>query len=294
MYVVKPASHDSSDPEEDSLPKVGFDSLVYDPALSSSSEYTVVTPSDGRAGSVIGYSEGQGATYIVDVYDIGDPSVIQFPVSEDYGMVAYWNMENPARDGIALHGGAATAPGFDNNAIQFASASQYGVIENDGGILDGAKALVVEAWVNVKSASLAGGALAYLVHKPRPSGPAPVFALALANNFCSKSGTRLIFGVPPADNDSLTCATTAIANKTVELDSWIYVTAVWDGKYVALYQDGSLVSRRAVSNYSIDASANQITFGGGDANVKMDNVRLGVLPITADDVLYRYYIGGVL
>ena len=121
-----------------------------------------------------------------------------------------------------------------------------------------------------------------------------VFALALANNFCNKSGTRLVFGVPSPTETSLGCSTTAISNKTIEFNTWIYVTAIWDGKYVSLYQDGNIVSRRPVSQYDIESGAYRVTFGGGNANVKLDNVRFGVLPITADDVLYRYFIGGAL
>ena len=262
---------------------------VFDSPSSSSGEATLI---DGKGG--YGDYGGNGYLVPIDVYEDDDPTVIQFPVTEDYGVVANWDMENLARDGIALYGGAASAPGFDNNAIQFADASQYGVIENDGGILDGAKALVVEAWINVKTASVAAGAPAYLVHKPRPTGAATVFALALANNFCNKSGTRLVFGVPSPTETSISCSTTAISNKTIELNTWIYVTAIWDGKYVSLYQDGNIVSRRQVSQYDIESGAYRVTFGGGHANVKLDNVRFGVLPITADDVLYRYFIGGAL
>lgn len=289
-YIVVPASY--SEGESDLMP-VGHDTTtsepVFDSPSSSSGEATLI---DGKGG--YGDYGGNGYLVPIDVYEDDDPTVIQFPVSEDYGVVANWDMENLARDGIALYGGAASAPGFDNNAIQFADASQYGVIENDGGILDGAKALVVEAWINVKTASVAAGAPAYLVHKPRPTGAATVFALALANNFCNKSGTRLVFGVPSPTETSLGCSTTAISNKTIELDTWIYVTAIWDGKYVSLYQDGNIVSRRQVSQYDIESGAYRVTFGGGNANVKLDNVRFGVLPITADDVLYRYFIGGAL
>ena len=293
-YIV-PKSSDGEDPDTDSQPKAGADSLVNEPVLGySSSESTAIfMPDTDKAGYIAHYGADEGAT-VVDVFELYDPSVIQLPVSEHYGMVNLWTMEYLARDRFTLYGGAASAPGFDNNAIQFADANQYAVIENDGGVLDGAKALVVEAWINVTSASITSGSLANLVSKPRATGTGLVFALALANNFCSKPGTRLAFGVPEPSETALTCATTAISNKSVELNTWIYVTAVWDGKYISLYQDGNIVSRRAVSSYDIDASATRVTFGGGDANVKLDNVRFGVLPITADDVLYRYYIGGAL
>ena len=293
-YIV-PKSSDGEDPDTDSQPKAGADSLVNEPVLgySSSESTTIFMPDTDKAGYIAHYGADEGAT-VVDVFELYDPSVIQLPVSEHYGMVNLWTMEYLARDRFTLYGGAASAPGFDNNAIQFADANQYAVIENDGGGLDGAKALVVEAWINVTSASITSGSLANLVSKPRATGTGPVFALVLSNNFCSKPGTRLAFGVPEPSETELTCATTAISNKSVELNTWIYVTAVWDGKYVSLYQDGNIVSRRAVSSYDIDASATRVTFGGGDANVKLDNVRFGVLPITADDVLYRYYIGGAL
>ena len=57
---------------------------------------------------------------------------------------------------------------------------------------------------------------------------------------------------------------------------------------------GILDNYLTVSQYDIESGAYRVTFGGGNANVKLDNVRFGVLPITADDVLYRYFIGGAL
>ena len=295
-YLGPKSSDGGTGTDSDTWPMAGSDSLVNEPVLGYSSASTTIiqsNSSDGKAGYIGYYGVDQGAT-VVDAFELYDPTVIQLPVSEHYGMVNLWTMDYLALERITLYGGAASAPGFDNNAIQFADASQYAVIENDGGVLGGAKALVVEAWINVTSASITSGSLANLVSKPRATGTGPVFALALANNFCSKPGTRLVFGVPAPSETALTCATTAISNKSVELNTWIYVTAVWDGKYVSLYQDGDIVSRRAVSSYDIDASATRVTFGGGDANVKLDNVRFGVEPITAEDVFYRYYIGGAL
>lgn len=233
-----------------------------------------------------------------------------FPLSVEYGVRSWWSMDylTPAKnktsvisdvrggtENMLVYGSAKLDSGVNNSALVLDGAKKYGVVENDRGILDSATALVLEAWIQVDSVltdekSFRKNIIGKLGFGS--SGEQDVFSLALVKGDCGAKKTSFAFFIANGDGDSLSCDNAVVAEKSLDVGSWVYVTAVWDGESVSLYQDGKLSGSQAVSVKQINVSSEPIFFGKEAINLKLDDVRLGVKAISAADVLFRYYLKG--
>ncbi len=237
------------------------------------------------------------------------PEVLQFPLSTEYGLRSWWSMDYLSvsgksgtmsdvrgwTEGMVVYGDASLVDGVDNKAVALNGAKQYGVVENDRGLLDSANAFTLEAWVRVDSIlSDEDSYRKNIVGKVGfgSEGDKDVFSLALVDGECGAKSARFAFFIADGAGDSLSCSNAVVADESVEYGMWVYVTAVWDGESLSLYQDGKLSAEKTVSVNQIDVSSEPIFFGKEAINLKLDDVRFGVKAITGADVLYRYYLKG--
>ncbi len=244
---------------------------------------------------------------MVDDVDERDATKLQFPLSPEYGLRSWWPMDylastqkgtkkvNDARggtDGILLYGVDSLEEGPAEKALALYGSDQFGVIEGERSILDSAKALTLEAWVQIEKPESKDyrrnliGKLGF-----GSSEDNDVFSLALVQGECDREQVSLGFFIADGSSNSLECEDAVFADYK-NFDEWVYVTAIWDGKTSALFMNGVKVAEKAVSVTQIGTSPEPIFFGKEEVNLKLDDVRLSTTAIGESDVLYRYYLKG--
>lgn len=242
----------------------------------------------------------------IELAGIDSLSDIQFPLSPEYSLLCRWPMDyltkdpsgwvtNDARgraDAILFRNDSIRlTEGVSLNAIALNGADQYGIVESDGNALDSATGMTFEAWVNIakwpKDKSYRKnivGKLAFGGNKDQN-----VFSLSLVKGECGAEKTSLAFFIAGGrEGDSLSCDNVVMSDE-IDTGRWLAVTAVWNGKNLAMYIDGQRVETVESSVKLINPSAEPIIFGKEDLNLKLDDVRLSNKAIGDIDVLYRYY-----
>lgn len=244
---------------------------------------------------------------IVNTVDAVGAANLQFPLSPEYGLRSWWPMDyltkagkdtkkvSDARggtDGILLYGVDSLEEGATEKALALYGSDQFGVIEGDRGLLDSAKALTLEAWMQVEKPDSKNYRM-NLIGKLGfgSSEDKDVFSLALVQGECDRKNVSLGFFIADGSSNSLECEDAAFVDYKL-FDEWVYVTVVWDGKTSALYINGLKVAEKAVSVTQIGVSSEPIFFGKESLNLKLDDVRLSTTAIGESDVLYRYYLKG--
>ena len=244
---------------------------------------------------------------IVNTVDAVGAANLQFPLSPEYGLRSWWPMDyltkagkdtkkvSDARggtDGILLYGVDSLEEGATEKALALYGSDQFGVIEGDRGLLDSAKALTLEAWMQVEKPDSKNYRM-NLIGKLGfgSSEDKDVFSLALVQGECDRKNVSLGFFIADGSSNSLECEDAAFVDYKL-FDEWVYVTVVWDGKTSALYINGLKVAEKAVSVTQIGVSSEPIFFGKESLNLKLDDVRLSTSAIGESDVLYRYYLKG--
>ena len=244
---------------------------------------------------------------IVNTVDAVGAANLQFPLSPEYGLRSWWPMDyltkagkdtkkvSDARggtDGILLYGVDSLEEGATEKALALYGSDQFGVIEGDRGLLDSAKALTLEAWMQVEKPDSKNYRM-NLIGKLGfgSSEDKDVFSLALVQGECDRKNVSLGFFIADGSSNSLECEDAAFVDYKL-FDEWVYVTVVWDGKTSALYINGLKVAEKAVSVTQIGSSSEPIFFGKESLNLKLDDVRLSTSAIGESDVLYRYYLKG--
>ena len=244
---------------------------------------------------------------IVNTVDAVGAANLQFPLSPEYGLRSWWPMDyltkagkdtkkvSDARggtDGILLYGVDSLEEGATEKALALYGSDQFGVIEGDRALLDSAKALTLEAWIQVEKPTSKNYRM-NLIGKLGfgSSEDKDVFSLALVQGECDRKNVSLGFFIADGSSNSLECEDAAFVDYKL-FDEWVYVTVVWDGKTSALYINGLKVAEKAVSVTQIGSSSEPIFFGKESLNLKLDDVRLSTSAIGESDVLYRYYLKG--
>ncbi len=244
---------------------------------------------------------------IVNTVDAVGAANLQFPLSPEYGLRSWWPMDyltkagkdtkkvSDARggtDGILLYGVDSLEEGATEKALALYGSDQFGVIEGDRALLDSAKALTLEAWIQVEKPDSKNYRM-NLIGKLGfgSSEDKDVFSLALVQGECDRKNVSLGFFIADGSSNSLECEDAAFVDYKL-FDEWVYVTVVWDGKTSALYINGLKVAEKAVSVTQIGSSSEPIFFGKESLNLKLDDVRLSTSAIGESDVLYRYYLKG--
>ncbi|MCF0216454.1 MAG: hypothetical protein HUK21_08275 [Fibrobacteraceae bacterium] len=234
---------------------------------------------------------------------------LEFPLSAEYGLLSWWTMDylldskngtkllSDARgrtEQIVVYGKAELTTGISGNALALTEASQYGVLENDRYAFDNATAMYVEAWVYVDSLENAENYRKNIVGKLGfgSEEDRDVFSLAIVKGECGADKASFAFFVADGSGDSLSCDNAAVSKASLEFGKWVYLTGVWNGEKINLYQNGTLYGSHSTTVEKIGTSSEPIFFGKEDINLKLDDVRLGRAALEAVDVLYRYYLQG--
>lgn len=233
-------------------------------------------------------------------------NAVYLPVSTEYGLRSWWGMDyqtvaknhvssiGDARgwsESMLVYGDGALSEGVEGRSLVLRGSSQYGVVENDRGLLEGASSMFLEAWVRVDSIDSKEK-----IYRKNVVGKVgfgskddrDVFSLAVVEGDCGAIAASFAFFLADGSGDSLSCKNAVLADTPLKLKRWTYVVAVWDGVYSKLYIDGKLSARKEVSITQIGNSEEPIFFGKESLNLELDDVRIGVSALGNADVMYRY------
>lgn len=224
---------------------------------------------------------------------------VMVPLSAEYGLRSWWNFAGVGEEGsvdfvkdtrswtagMKLYG----KPEFDSTA-HFKGANQFGVVEDDKGILDNLTAFTVEAVLQVDkvlddSASFRRnlvGKLGFGSEEDRP-----VFSLAVVKGMCGADKTNFAFFIANGDGDSLSCKNSVVSKNALEFGKRYYLMATWNGKNVALYEDGKKVGETEVSIEKISPSEESIFVGKEALVFSMEELRISVEPLNEADAESR-------
>lgn len=245
----------------------------------------------------------------IDLAQASDNQDIQLPVTQDYGLMSWWSMDNYRdadetkvttldsrnhTDAAVVYCSDCFVTGKSGKALQLQSASQFGVVENDKGILDSLTEMTFEVVVKIDSIPAKGSYRKNMVGKLGfgSEGDNDVFSFAVVNNECGVEVPSVAFFLADGSGDSLSCENAVVASGELELGAWANYVVVWDGDSLSLYKDGMLNATKMVSVKLLNPSEEPIFFGKEDINFMLDDVRLGAKAINSADVLYRYYLRG--
>lgn len=241
-------------------------------------------------------------------------SSLMFPLSAEYGVQCWWSMDY-LTDNEDVPGTLVTSDArgrcddiffFDENiknidgvshkAVELDGADQFGVVESDGDALDSSTGMTFESWVNIakwpKDKAYRMNIVGKLGFGQNTETEQNVFSLSLIKGECGAKDPSLAFFIAGGDEgDTLGCEN-VVMSSDIEVDEWMYVTAVWNGKTLALYVNGQLLETAKTSVKQIKPSAEPIIFGKEDLDLKLDEVRLSNKAIYDVDVRYRYYLKG--
>lgn len=259
-------------------------------------------PANGR------FVYGEDSSFSGIRLDRDGSSVIQLPLSTEYGMLSWWAMDysvaagkqqtiRDARgraDAIVLYGGVELVEGISGKALDLKGADQFGVVESDNGALSGASELTLELLLQMDSVETSKSFRKNIVGKVGfgSDDDHDVFSLALINDECGAEEPRLAFFLADGSGDSLTCKNAVVSAESFEFGSWMHVVVVFESGVIKMYKNGSLDAESEVTVTTIQKSDEPIFFGKENLNLKLDDVRLGEKAITSADVLYRYYLRG--
>lgn len=239
---------------------------------------------------------------------VNDSIVLEMPSVADYSLLCWWTFDylrerdgfkatidaRGRADSLFVYGIDNVVEGNTGKALHIQSADQFGVVENDHGILDSLTELTFETVVMFDSIKDQGAYRKNIVGKLGFGGESDkdVFSFALINKECGVSEPSVAFFLADGSGDSLRCENAVIANVAIDYKSWTNYVVTWDGDVLTLYKNGVWAGDHKVSVKRLYPSNESIFFGKEKINVKLDDVRLGAKAITSADVLYRYYLRG--
>jgi len=224
---------------------------------------------------------------------------VMVPLSAEYGLRSWWNFAGVGEEGpvdfvkdsrswtagMNLYG----KPEFDSMA-HFKGANQFGVVEDDNGILDNLNAFAVEAVLQVDqvlddSASFRRnlvGKLGFGSEEDRP-----VFSLAVVKGLCGADKASFAFFIAGGDGDSLSCKNSVVSKNALEFGKRYYLMATWNGKTVALYENGKKVGEKEVAIEKISPSEESVFVGKEALEFGMEELRISVEPLNEADAESR-------
>ncbi|MCQ2093060.1 MAG: hypothetical protein MJY85_10330 [Fibrobacter sp.] len=234
---------------------------------------------------------------------------IQLPFNQDYGLISWWSMDyfrevdktklttqdsRNHTDTVLVYCSDCFVPGKSGKALHLQSANQFGVIENDKGVLDSLTEMTFEAVVKIDSIPAKGSYRKNMVGKLGfgTDGDNDVFSFAVINDDCGVDVPSVAFFLTDGSGDSLRCENAVVSSDGLELGSWANYVVTWDGDYLSLFKNGVLNAAKPVSVKLLKPSEEPIFFGKEDIDFMLDDVRLGAKAINSADVLYRYYLRG--
>lgn len=240
--------------------------------------------------------------------NVNDSAVLEIPFVTDYSLLCWWTFDylrerdgfkvaveaRGRSDSLFVYGVEGLVDGVTGKALPLQSAEQFGVVENDHGILDSLTELTFETVLMLDSINDQGAYRKNIVGKLGFGGgnDKDVFSFALINKECGVDEPSIAFFLADGSGDSLRCENAVVAKATIDYKSWTNYVVTWDGNFLAIYKNGVWAGEQRVSIERLNPSDESVFFGKEKINVKLDDVRLGAKAVTSADVLYRYYLRG--
>lgn len=227
---------------------------------------------------------------------------VMVPLSMEFGLRSWWTFGAVGKDGavdfvkdsrswtagMKLYG----SPEFDS-AVHFNGASQFGVVEDDRGILDGVTGFAVEVVLQVDkvlddSASYRKNLVGKLGFGSAEDKD--VFSLSVIQGLCGAQKTSFAFFMADGSGDSLSCKNAVVSKNALEFGKRYYLMATWNGKKVSLYENGKKVGETEVSFEKISASEESIFVGKESLEFSMEDLRISVEPLNDADAENRNHL----
>lgn len=238
--------------------------------------------------------------------EIDGDSVAALPLSAEYGLLSWWPMDyvssqmgdtvtTDARGRVGsskLYGGAELSKGLSGKSVHFVGAGQFGVIEEDRGILDSLTEMTLEILVKFDSISPKKGTYQKNVMGKLGFGSEEdrdVFSLALVNGICGAEKPSLAFFMADGSGEAFECDNAVVSKADLVEKEWMHVVVTWKDGSIRIYQNSELTGSKDIGVKMLMPSDEPIFFGKEELDFELDDVRLGARAITSADVLYRYY-----
>ncbi len=236
---------------------------------------------------------------------------VMVPLSMEYGLRSWWAFSAVAKDGpvdfvndsrswtagMKLYGnpewGGFVSYDETSNvvgAVHFKGASQFGVVEDDRGILNAVTGFAVEVVLQVdKVLDTAATYRKNLVGKLGfgSEDDKNVFSLAVVKEECSADKPSFAFFMADGSGDSLSCKNAVVSKNALEFGKRNYLMATWNGKTVSLYENGKKVGEADVSFEKILPSEESIFVGKESLEFSLEDLRISVEPLNEADAEFR-------
>ncbi|WP_407449280.1 carboxypeptidase regulatory-like domain-containing protein [Fibrobacter sp.] len=193
---------------------------------------------------------------------------------------------NPEWGGFVSYDGTSNVVG----AVHFKGASQFGVVEDDRGILDSATGFAVEVVLQVdKILDTAATYRKNLVGKLGfgSEDDKNVFSLAVIKGECGMDKPSFAFFMADGSGDSLSCKNAVVSKNSLEFGKRYYLMATWNGKTVSLYENGKKVGETDVPFEKILPSEESIFVGKESLEFSLEDLRISVEPLNEADAEFR-------
>lgn len=238
---------------------------------------------------------------------------VMVPLSMEYGLRSWWafgalgvdkegpvDFVNDSRSwtagmklyGNPVYGGFVSYDEASNvvGAVHFKGASQFGVVEDDRGILDGVTGFAVEAVLQVDK--VLGDNDSYRKNLVGKLGfgsaeDKDVFSLSVIQGMCDAQKASFAFFMADGSGDSLSCKNAVVSKNALEFGKRYYLMATWNGKKVSLYENGKKVGETEVSFEKISASEESIFVGKESLEFSLEDLRITVEPLNDADAEIR-------
>lgn len=236
---------------------------------------------------------------------------VMVPLSMEYGLRSWWAFgavgnEGPVdfvsdsrswTAGMKLYGnpefgGFVSYDETSNavSAVHFKGASQFGVVEDDRGILDSATGFAVEVVLQVdKILDTASTFRKNLVGKLGfgSEDDKNVFSLAVVKGECGTDKPSFAFFMADGSGDSLSCKKAVVSKNSLEFGKRYYLMATWNGNAVSLYENGKKVGETDVQFEKILPSQESIFVGKESLEFSLEDLRISVEPLNEADAEFR-------
>ncbi len=175
-------------------------------------------------------------------------------------------------------------------AVHFKGASQFGVVEDDRGILDGVTGFAVEVVLQVDkvlddSASYRKNLVGKLGFGAAEDKD--VFSLSVIQGMCGTKNASFAFFMADGSGDSLSCKNAVVSKSALEFGKLYYLMATWNGKSVSLYENGKKVGEAEVPFEKILASEESIFVGKESLEFSLEDLRISIEPLNDADAESR-------
>ena len=236
---------------------------------------------------------------------------VMVPLSMEYGLRSWWFFGAVAKDGPVdfvedsrswtagmklygspEYGGFVSYDEASNvvSAVHFKGASQFGVVEDDRGILDGVTGFAVEVVLQVdKVLDTAATYRKNLVGKLGfgSEEDRPVFSFAVMRGECGADKASFAFFMADGSGDSLSCKNAAVSKDALAFGKRYYLMATWNGKKISLYENGQKVGAADAVFEKISPSQESIFVGKESLEFSLEDLRISVEPLNEADAEFR-------